>query len=55
MKTYKLKELDYYAIDCRNIFHALVTFLHNKCGITEENIEEFEGEIPEGSKIFEGV
>lgn len=56
MKKFKLKGIEYYAIDCRDLFHALVTFLSNKCGVTENNIEEFEGEIPEtAEKIFEGI
>lgn len=56
MKTYKLKGLEYYAVDCRNLFHALITFHHNRCGVTENDIEEFIGEIPENTeKVFEGV
>lgn len=56
MKTFKLKGIEYYAVDCRNLFHALTTFLSNKCGVTEIDIEEFEGEIPEtAEKVFEGV
>lgn len=55
MKTYKLKGIEYYAIDCRGLFHALVTFLHNKCGVTEKDVELFEGKIPDGAKVFEGV
>ena len=56
MKTYKLKGLEYYATDCRSIFHALITFLINKCGVTEDNIEEYYGVIPENAdKVFYGV
>lgn len=56
MKNYKLKDIEYYVVDCRNIFHALITFLHNKCGVTEDNIEEFIGDVPEDAqKVFEGI
>ena len=56
MKTYKLKGIEYYATDCRSLFHALITFLSYKCGVTEDNIEEFDGAIPDdATKVFEGV
>jgi hypothetical protein len=56
MKKYKLIGIEYYAYDCRNLLHALTTFLYNKCGVTVDNIEEFEGEIPEDAiKSFEGI
>ena len=56
MKKYKLIGIEYYAYDCRNLLHALTTFLYYKCGVTEENIEEFEGKIPEDAiKCFEGI
>lgn len=56
MKTYKLKGIEYYATECRNEFHAVLTFMSNGLGITKENIEEFKGEIPKDAvKVFEGV
>lgn len=56
VKNFKLKDIEYYAVDCRNIFHTLITFLHNKCGVTEDNIEEFIGDVPEDAqKVFEGI
>jgi len=55
MKTYKLIGLDYYAVNCRSVFHALTTFLQNRCGVTIHNIEEFTGNIPENSTIFKGI
>jgi len=55
MKTFKLKGIEYYAIDCKNSFHALTTFLYNKCGVTLENIVEFNENIPHGAIIFKGI
>jgi hypothetical protein len=56
MKTYKIKGIEYYATECRGLFHALVTFLTNKCGVTENDIEEFTSIIHDNAvKVFEGV
>lgn len=55
MKTYKLKGLEIYADECRGLFHALVTFLHNKVGVTENDIELYEGVIPDSATVYEGV
>ena len=56
MKKYKLIGIEYYAYDCRNLLHALTTFLYYKCEVTKENIEEYEGKIPEDAiKCSEGV
>lgn len=56
MKTYKLKGLEYYITDCRNIVHAITTCLCYSWGVTENDIEEFHGIIPENAiKVVESV
>lgn len=55
-KIYKLKGLNYFAVGCISIYHAEQTFLNNRVGVTEENIELFNGsedDIPTGSTVFE--
>jgi hypothetical protein len=55
MKTYKLKGLEYYAINCRNSIHALETFIANNCGVTLSNIEEVDGVYNDNAKIFDSI
>lgn len=51
--TYKCKGLEFYVTGCRNILHAVSSFLYYRIGVTENNIELFEGEIPEGANVIE--
>lgn len=55
MKTYKTKGLDYYVINCRNIIHAELSFLHYRVGVTTHDIEEYEGIIPDNAYVVEAV
>lgn len=54
-KTYKCKGLEYYVTNCYNVYQAVLTLLNNKVGVTENNLEIFEGEIPEGANVFDGT
>lgn len=57
-KIYKCKGLFYYAIDCSSKDEAVATFIANRIGVTENDIEEYYGEIPEdaiGIYSFDGV
>jgi len=57
-KIYKTKGLSYYAIDCSSKTEAVATFIMKRIGVTEGDIEEYYGEIPEdaaGVYSFNGV
>jgi len=54
-KNYKCKGLEYYVTDCYNLYQALLTLLNNRVGVTENDIEIFEGEIPEDAIVFDGT
>lgn len=57
-KIYKTKGLPYYAIDCSSKKEAVATFIMERIGVTEGDIEEYYGEIPEGAAgvySFDGV
>ena len=57
-KVYKCKGLSYYAIDCSSKDEAVATFIMNRIGVTEHDIEEYYGEIPEdaaGVYSFNGI
>lgn len=53
--TYKTKGLEFYITDCRNILHAVTSFLHYRIGVTENDIELFEGEIPEDANVMSAI
>ena len=53
--TYKTKGLDFYITNCRNITHAIASFLYYRIGVTENNIEVFEGEIPEDANVMSAI
>lgn len=53
--TYKTKGLEFYITDCRDIFHAVASFLYYRIGVTENDIEHFEGEIPEDASIMKAI
>lgn len=53
--TYKTKGLDFYITDCRGILHAITSFLYYRIGVTENDIEIFEGEIPENANVMQAV
>lgn len=57
-KIYKTKGLSYYATDCSSKKEAVATFIMEKIGVTEGDIEEYYGEIPEdavGIYSFDGI
>ena len=57
-KIYKTKGLSYYAIDCSSKAEAVATFIMKRIGVTEGDIEEYYGEIPEdaaGVYSFNGI
>lgn len=53
--TYKTKGLEFYITDCKNIHHAVASFLYYRIGVTENNIEVFEGEIPENANVMRAI
>jgi len=53
--TYKCIALDFYVTDCRNTVHAVRSFLHYGIGVTISDVEPFEGEIPEGSRVMKAI
>ena len=56
MKKYKLNGIEVYVIECRNLFQALVTCQYNQIGVTEHDLTEYHGEIPENAiLVMEGV
>ena len=51
MKTYKLNGLEIY-INTISIYHAVLICLGNKIGVTENNLSEYTGEIPENARVL---
>ena len=51
--TFKTKGLEFYITDARNILHAVSSFLFYRIGVTENDIEEFAGEIPEDARVMQ--
>ena len=52
MKTYKLNGLEIYVVDAPSIEVAVMYCLAEKIGLTEENLSEFDGNIPEDARVI---
>jgi hypothetical protein len=50
--TYKTKGLEFYITDAEDVHHAVLSFIYFRIGVTENNIELFEGEIPEDANVM---
>ena len=53
--TYKTKGLEFYITDARNILHAVASFIHYRIGVTINDIEQYEGEIPSDANVMSAV
>lgn len=53
--TYKTKGLPFFITGARNIYHAAASFIYYRIGVTENDIEEYRGEIPEDAQVMEAV
>lgn len=53
--TFKTKGLEFYITDAIGIHHAVLSFIHYRIGVTENDIEEFKGEIPENANVMKAI
>ena len=53
--TFKCKGLDFYIVEAIGIHHAVLSFLHYRIGVTENDIEAFKGEIPEDASVMTAI
>lgn len=52
---YKTKGLEFYITDCRDILHAVESFIYFRIGATVNDIELFEGEIPDDANVMKAI
>lgn len=55
LKTYKTKGLEFYITDAVNINHAVKSFVTYRIGVTENDIEEFTGKVPDTANVMAAV
>jgi hypothetical protein len=53
--TYKTKGLEFYITNALNKKHAVESFIHFRIGVTENDIELFEGKIPVKASVMSAI